>query len=117
MSADTRPSTPNDGDDDPAWRPSAAVYNRDRDEAVSGIRQGVTKAVEGGTEAVGSAIVLVLLILFSILGDDDDDTEPMNAQKRSAKWDTRAEPIQQRFEENDVDDDDVTDAIEWARSQ
>lgn len=116
MSTDTRP--PTSDDDDPTWGPSSPSLNSDRDDAVSGIRSGFNKIIEGSTEAAGSAIVLVILLLLSVLDDyDTDDDESMTAEERSAEWDARAEPIQERFEEADVDEDDVEDAIAWARSQ
>jgi hypothetical protein len=116
MSTDARP--PRSDDDDPTWGPSSPSLNSDRDDAVSGIRNGFNKVVEGSTEAAGSAILLVFLLLLSVLGDDDnDDDESMTPEERSAEWDARAEPIQERFEEIDVDEDDVEDAIAWARSQ
>ena len=116
MSADAHPQTPDD-DGESAWRPSGSV-DRSPGEAVSGIRDGFGKVIEGGSEAAGSALLLVLLLVLRALGEDpDDDNESMTPQERSAEWDARAEPIQERFEENDVDEDDVEDAIAWARSQ
>ena len=115
MSTDARP--PTSDDDDPTWGPSSPSLNSDRDDAVSGIRSGFNKVVEGSTEAAGSAILLVILLILSVLDDDDNDDESMTPEERSAEWDARAEPIQERFEEADVDEDDVEDAISWARSQ
>lgn len=114
MSADAEPPTPNN--DDPAWRPSKSL-DSDPDEAVSGIQSGIRKLVEGGTEAAGSAILLVILLLMSVLDEEDDNSESMTPEEKAAEWDARAEAIQERFEKNDVDEDDVEDAIAWARSQ
>lgn len=59
-------------------------------------------------------IVLLILILFSLR---DRDKERDTVEERSAKWDERAKPIQDRFEEENVREDDVERAIEWARSE
>lgn len=116
MSTDARP--PRSDDDDPTWGPSSPSLNSDRDDAVSGIRSGFNKIVEGGTEAAGSAIVLLILLILSVLGDEDtDDDESMTAEERSAEWDELTEAIQERFEEADVGEDVVEDAIAWARSE
>jgi len=116
MSTDAQP--PTSDDDDPTWEPSSPSLNSDRDDAVSGIRSGFNKVVEGSTEAAGSAILLVILLILSVLGHGDtDDDESMTAEERSAEWDARTEPIQERFEEADVDEDVVEDAIAWARSE
>lgn len=59
-------------------------------------------------------IVLLILILLSLRdGDEKEDT----VEERSAKWDERAKPIQDRFEEENVTEEDVEQAIEWARSE
>lgn len=113
MSTDARP--PTSDNDDPAWRPLSTSLDSDRDEAVSGIREGFRKVIEGGTEAAGSVILLVVLFLLSALGEDANESK--TAQERSAEWDARADPIQERFEAADIDEDDVEDAIAWARSQ
>ena len=54
---------------------------------------------------------------MSILDDEDDTTESMTAEEKAAEWDAHTDPIQKRFEENDVDEEVVEDAIAWARSQ
>lgn len=113
MSTDARP--PTSDDDDPGWVPSKSL-DRDPGEAVSGIQSGLRKLVEGETEAAGSTILLVILLLMSVLGDDDESGE-MTTEGKATEWDARAEPIQKRFEENDVDEEVVEDAIAWARSQ
>jgi len=112
MSADARPPS---ASDDRAWQPSSLSPNTDRQAAVSGIRTGCRKIIEGGSEAVRSVALLVVLLLLSILGEKGD--ESTNAQDRTAEWDVRAKPIQERFEKQDVDEQEVSDAILWARSQ
>jgi len=114
MSADAEPSTPDN--DDPAWRPSESL-DRDPGEAVSGIQSGFRKFVEGGTEAASSAILLLILLILNVL-DKEDDSEEMTPEEKAAEWDAHTDPIQKRFEENDVDEEEVVeDAIAWARSQ
>ena len=117
MSGDARPQAPDD-DGESAWRPSASL-DRSPGDAVSGIRDGFGKVIEGGSEAAGSVVLLVILLLLSALGEDDDEngSKSMTPQEKAAEWDAHTDPIQKRFEENDVDEEVVEDAIAWARSQ
>jgi hypothetical protein len=46
-----------------------------------------------------------------------DDSGEVTASDRLAAWEARAEPIQRRFDAEDVTEDDVAAAIEWARSE
>lgn len=112
MSTDAQP--PTSDNDDPSWRPSSSSMDSDRREAVSGIRNGFDKVIEGASEAISYSVLLVLLVVFWLLGKNNEETTP---EERSAEWNARAKPIQERFEANDVDEDDVEDAIAWARSQ
>lgn len=45
------------------------------------------------------------------------DAEPSTIEEKAAEWDELTEPIQERFEEADVGEDVVEDAIAWARSE
>jgi len=116
MSGDARPQAPDD-DGESAWRPSGSL-DRSPGEAFSGIREGFEKIVEGGSEATGAALLLILLFALRVLGEDaDEDSESMTLEERNAKWDELAKPVQERFEDNNVDEEEVEDAILSARSE
>lgn len=61
----------------------------------------------------GLIVLLVLILIF--LRDRDEEEDIVGV--RSTKWDERAKPIQNRFEEENVTEEDVEQAIEWARSE
>lgn len=112
MSARAPPSS----DDNDEWSPSSTSSKEGTREAISGVGHGIRKIVEGGAETAQSLLLLGLLVVDALLNRAGEE-ETTDAQERSAQWDARAEPIQQRFEDEDVDESDIEDAIEWARSQ
>lgn len=114
MSARKKP--PENNDNTP-FRPSGESRPENAGEAVSGVKKGVEKATEGGSEAIRNLLLLILLLAKIAFDDDEEDDELTEPEERAAAWDERANPIQDRFEQEDVDEDDVGDAIEWARSQ
>jgi hypothetical protein len=114
MSAQQPPSGNENGSSLPA---NSVARPQNTEQALSGVKQGLGKATEGSSEALQSLVLLIILLAKTVFNDDEDEDESMTPQERAAKWDERAGPIQDRFDEEDVDESEVEDAIEWARSQ
>lgn len=99
-------------DTNSAWSPSSAIRDQQFSDGVASIKSGTKKVFEGSQEAVKGLIVLLLLLLAFRDSDEDDSLE-----ERNAEWEERTEPIQERFEQENVTEEDVEQAIEWARSE
>lgn len=99
-------------DTNSAWSPSSAIRDQQFSDGVALIKNGTRKVFDGSQEAVTGLIVLLLLLLGFRDGDDED-----TLKERNAKWEERTEPIQERFEQENVTEEDVEQAIEWARSE
>lgn len=108
---------PSGNESDSSLGANSTARPQNTEQALSGVKRGLGKATEGGSEAVQSLLLLVILLIKTVFNDDEEDDESMSPQERAAAWDERAGPIQDRFEKEDVDEGDVEDAIEWARSQ
>jgi len=108
--------TPAPTDDDDEWS-SDSASSSEVDDALSGVTHGVQTTANGVVETLQSLLRLGLIGVGAITGRNGGSEQPTRAQQRAAKWDERAKPIQERFDDQNVDADDVKDAIEWARSQ
>lgn len=111
MSTDAEPPTP-DNDDLTEWV-SSSSFDCDHKEVISGIQNSFQKVVEGSTEAAGFAILLMTLLFLSARRDDD---ESMTPEEKAAEWDARTEPIQERFEAEEIDKSRIEDGITQVRS-
>lgn len=69
--------------------------------------------LETGTSGTGATRAGALAVLVARLGATEDFTEA----DRHVALETLAEGTRRRFEEYDVTEEDVAEAIEWARSE
>lgn len=97
--------------------PSLGGFQFDVDKTSSG-RFRKWKAIERttGEEASGpswAVALLVVIIALLLKSDDEDDRE----DDSDTVWADATSDVKQRFDEENVTDEDVEDAIEWARSQ
>lgn len=73
-----------------------------------------------GQEASGPSWVLTLIILIILvaLNSDSDDTLPADDDADPEEvWKEVTAESKRRFDEEDITDSDIEDAIRWARSQ
>jgi len=103
-------------DDEGEWSADFSSSD-DVGDALSGVAHGVQTTAGGVVETLQSLLQLGLIGVGALTERGDGTEESTAAQNRTAQWDERAGPIQERFDDENIDDDDVEDAIEWARSQ
>ncbi|GGC71431.1 MULTISPECIES: hypothetical protein [Haloferax] len=109
-------SASNNPPEDSPWTPDEASSGSDFSEGKREITDGFRKLGDGASEVVHGLIV-VLLILLVRLWDDDEEERAKESIERKEEWDNLSASVQRKFDESNVTEDDVDDAIEWARSQ
>jgi hypothetical protein len=111
----------NDGTDSDQFRVSGSVvgeYHIGTEKASDAIGWGRWTAVERSTgkRASGPIEAIALLILIVLVAlDSDHETE--TASDPDVVWRETTAETKRRFDEENVTEDDVEDAIEWARSR
>jgi hypothetical protein len=102
---------------------NARAYHIDVDRGAGGIwRRWTATERTTGTEASGPFEIVALVVLcINILASDSDaarDSEAETGSEDPAEvWREATAETKRRFDEENVTEDEVEDAIEWARSQ
>ncbi|WP_318567232.1 hypothetical protein [Salinigranum marinum] len=101
--------------EDSPWTPEEVSPSSGFSEGKREITEGFRKIGDGASEVVCGLILLLLLIISR--RDDGEEDRSKEAAARKEEWDKLSASVQRKFDESDVTEDDVDDAIEWARSQ
>lgn len=104
------------GSDSPSTRDKG---KSDLSEGVEEITTGVGQISNGVIKGVGktlSGLAAVGIALWILLRDRDEESQTTR-EERYERHQQRTKTIQSRFDENEVTEDDVEDAIRWARSE
>ena len=128
MSSAERPTGGGDrpGSDRPKAGPSsnnARDYHISVDKRPSGIWDRWTATEKTtGTEASGpfEVVALVVLLIIILASDSDAETESngvADSEDPEEVWHEATAETKRRFDDENVTEGDVEDAIEWARSQ